>query len=104
MMQREVAERVTAAPGSRRYGYLSVLSQLHAQPRIVLKLPPGVFSPPPEVHSALVSFEITQPAIHSAKLRKGFARETGSPEEDEEKFLALVKLCWPSHRNGRRTP
>ena len=58
LMQREVAERVTAKAGSRSYGYLSVLAQLDSEPHIALAVPPGAFSPPPRVHSALVDFPI----------------------------------------------
>lgn len=54
MFQREVAERLTAPPGSPAYGRLSVLTQWLAEPRILFTLPPGAFIPPPEVHSALV--------------------------------------------------
>ena len=59
LVQREVAERITAHPGSRAYGYLSVLAQCYSRPRIVLEVPPGAFSPPPKVRSALVNFEMT---------------------------------------------
>jgi len=62
VVQREVADRIAAAPGSRAYGYLSVLAQSYAVPRVALTIPPGAFAPPPAVHSALVSFEITGPA------------------------------------------
>ena len=63
LVQREVATRITAAPGSRAYGYLSVLAQLFSKPRIVLTVPPGAFSPPPKVQSALVGFELTSAAL-----------------------------------------
>ena len=55
VIQLEVAERLTASPGSRSYGYLSVLTQLFARPELVLRLPPEAFRPPPEVDSALVT-------------------------------------------------
>lgn len=58
MAQKEVAERLTAEAGSRSYGLLSIFSQLLSENRIVLKLPPGAFTPPPKVHSALVEFRI----------------------------------------------
>jgi 16S rRNA (adenine1518-N6/adenine1519-N6)-dimethyltransferase len=54
MFQREVAERIVARPGTRAYGRLAVLAQWRAQPRIALTLPPGAFTPPPKVHSAVV--------------------------------------------------
>lgn len=53
MVQREVAERVTANPGSRDYGLLSVTVQLHGPVERLFTLPPGAFSPPPEVHSTV---------------------------------------------------
>lgn len=54
MFQREVADRITAAPGSRNYGRLSVLCGWLTQARRVLDLPPGAFTPPPKVSSAVV--------------------------------------------------
>ena len=56
MFQREVAERIVAAPGSKAYGRLSVLAQWRTQPRIALSLPPAAFTPPPKVSSAVVDF------------------------------------------------
>ena len=53
MVQREVADRVTARPGSRDYGLLSVAVQLHGPVEALFTLPPGAFSPPPEVHSTV---------------------------------------------------
>ena len=51
LVQREVAERIAARPGSRDYGLLSVVTQLHARVEVLFTLPPGAFSPPPKVHS-----------------------------------------------------
>ena len=56
MFQREVAERIVAAPGSKAYGRLSVLSQWRTEPHIVMHLPAEVFTPPPKVASAVVVF------------------------------------------------
>lgn len=53
MIQREVAERVTAKPGSRAYGLLSVVVQMHGQVESLFTLPPSAFSPPPEVYSSV---------------------------------------------------
>lgn len=53
MVQREVADRVTAAPGSRDYGLLSVSVQMHGPVEPMFTLPPSAFSPPPEVHSTV---------------------------------------------------
>ncbi|MDO6455725.1 16S rRNA (adenine(1518)-N(6)/adenine(1519)-N(6))-dimethyltransferase RsmA [Celeribacter halophilus] len=57
MFQREVAERIVAQPGSKKYGRLAILSQWRTNARIVMELPPEAFSPPPKVHSAVVHFE-----------------------------------------------
>ncbi len=54
LVQREVAERMAASPGSRDYGYLSVLVQLYATPKILFHVPPGAFSPPPKVDSSVI--------------------------------------------------
>ena len=54
MFQREVAERIVAAPGSKAYGRLAILAQWRCDARIVLHLPPGAFTPPPKVSSAVV--------------------------------------------------
>jgi 16S rRNA (adenine1518-N6/adenine1519-N6)-dimethyltransferase len=56
MMQREVAERVAATPGNRDYGLLSATSQLYCRVENLFTLPPGAFSPPPEVHSTVLRF------------------------------------------------
>src|SRR5262249_4248186 len=54
MLQREVADRISAPPGGRDYGVLSILIQLHADVRPLLALPPGAFRPAPKVRSAVV--------------------------------------------------
>ncbi|HXQ09660.1 MAG TPA: 16S rRNA (adenine(1518)-N(6)/adenine(1519)-N(6))-dimethyltransferase RsmA [Caulobacteraceae bacterium] len=57
MFQKEVAERITAAPASAAYGRLSVLAQALSEPEIVMTLPARAFTPPPRVESAVVRFE-----------------------------------------------
>jgi 16S rRNA (adenine1518-N6/adenine1519-N6)-dimethyltransferase len=54
MFQREVAERLTAAPRSKSYGRLSVLVQWLAEPQILFDVPPRAFVPPPKVTSSVV--------------------------------------------------
>ncbi|MDO6480691.1 16S rRNA (adenine(1518)-N(6)/adenine(1519)-N(6))-dimethyltransferase RsmA [Shimia thalassica] len=54
MFQREVAERIVAQPGSKAYGRLAILAQWRADAKIVMHLPPGAFTPPPKVSSAVV--------------------------------------------------
>jgi 16S rRNA (adenine1518-N6/adenine1519-N6)-dimethyltransferase len=57
MMQREVADRVSAAPGVRDYGLLSATAQMNAQVESLFTLPPSAFSPPPEVYSTVLRLE-----------------------------------------------
>jgi 16S rRNA (adenine1518-N6/adenine1519-N6)-dimethyltransferase len=54
LVQREVAERVIAAPGSKVYGALSVNVQAVARGELIARVPPGAFSPPPTVDSAVL--------------------------------------------------
>ncbi|PZX17509.1 dimethyladenosine transferase [Palleronia aestuarii] len=54
MFQREVAQRIVAAPGSKAYGRLAILSQWRSEARIVLDVPPEAFTPAPKVRSAVV--------------------------------------------------
>ena len=61
MFQREVAERITAAPGSKAYGRLAVLAQWRAEARIRFEVPPRAFTPPPNVTSAVVHVVPTEP-------------------------------------------
>jgi 16S rRNA (adenine1518-N6/adenine1519-N6)-dimethyltransferase len=57
MFQKEVAERIVAAPGSKAYGRLAVISQWRCTARIAMTLKPDAFTPPPKVSSAVVVFE-----------------------------------------------
>ena len=54
MFQKEVAERIVAKPGSKAYGRLALLAQWRCEAKIVLTLPPGAFTPPPKIDSAVV--------------------------------------------------
>ena len=54
MVQKEVADRIAAKPGSRDYGLLSATAQLFARVDKLFTLPPEAFSPPPEVHSTVL--------------------------------------------------
>jgi 16S rRNA (adenine1518-N6/adenine1519-N6)-dimethyltransferase len=62
MLQREVADRLMARPGSKEYGVLSVLIGLSADVDRLLALPPGAFRPAPKVQSALVRLRFHAPA------------------------------------------
>jgi 16S rRNA (adenine1518-N6/adenine1519-N6)-dimethyltransferase len=87
LVQREVAERLTARPGSRAYGYLSVLAQFHSEPRVAFVIPPGAFSPPPKVQSALVDFRMR-------------ARFPEWSRQDRLHFLEFVKRCFAQKRKN----
>ncbi|MDX8407753.1 MAG: 16S rRNA (adenine(1518)-N(6)/adenine(1519)-N(6))-dimethyltransferase RsmA [Mariprofundaceae bacterium] len=79
MYQREVAERIAAGPGSKIYGGLSVLVRHFYDVKRLLTLPPGAFSPPPKVHSAVILLTPhgrTPPCPYAdlqRTVRKGFA-------------------------------
>lgn len=83
MMQREVADRVTAQPGNRNYGALSAATRMHAAATALFTLPPTAFSPPPEVYSTVVRLDFAprfeelrvDPAGFNQFLRAGFAQK-----------------------------
>jgi 16S rRNA (adenine1518-N6/adenine1519-N6)-dimethyltransferase len=58
MVQREVADRIAAQPGSRDYGILSATAQLYARVENLFTLPPAAFNPPPKVHSSVLRLTI----------------------------------------------
>ena len=66
MLQKEVADRIVAAPGSADYGVLSVLVQWKASVTRLLTLPPGAFRPPPKVRSALIRLAFRPPEVNVA--------------------------------------
>lgn len=68
MVQLEVAERLTAAPGAGAYGPLGVLAQTWSDAEIVLRLPPGAFRPPPRVQSAVVQLRFRPARVAIADL------------------------------------
>ena len=80
MFQREVAERIVAAPNSKAYGRLSVLAQWRCRSEIIYHIPPQAFTPPPKVNSAMVQFipyPKMQPACDIAMLSKVTAAAFG---------------------------
>jgi 16S rRNA (adenine1518-N6/adenine1519-N6)-dimethyltransferase len=85
VIQREVADRLTARPGTKEYGYLSVVTQFYSKPEMALELPPEAFRPPPEVDSALVTLKFPG---DSANLQAS----------DAAKFLEFVKTCFAQKR------
>jgi 16S rRNA (adenine1518-N6/adenine1519-N6)-dimethyltransferase len=58
MVQREVADRIAAQPGSRDYGLLSATAQLYCRVDNLFTLPPGAFTPPPKVHSSVLRLTV----------------------------------------------
>jgi 16S rRNA (adenine1518-N6/adenine1519-N6)-dimethyltransferase len=84
MVQREVADRVTAKPGSRDYGLLSVTLQLYGSTESLFTLPPEAFSPPPEVHSTV--------------FRWHFAPRFATLGVEEAPFIRLLKQSFAQKR------
>jgi len=88
MLQKEVAERIAAPPGGKEYGFLSVLVQLYALPRILFNVPPGAFTPRPEVDSSVMTLLMRDcPAVSV---------------EDENFFMVVVKAAFSQRRKTLR--
>lgn len=72
MIQKEVAERIAANPGTKDYGALSVAVNYYAKPRMICHVPPSSFIPMPKVSSSVISLDIlTEPPV-LAKNEKGY--------------------------------
>jgi 16S rRNA (adenine1518-N6/adenine1519-N6)-dimethyltransferase len=84
MVQREVADRISAEPGSRDYGLLSATAQLFARVEKLFTLPPEAFSPPPEVHSSVLRFTMA-PRLEELQAQA-------------EPFIAFLKLAFAQKR------
>jgi 16S rRNA (adenine1518-N6/adenine1519-N6)-dimethyltransferase len=87
LVQREVAERLAASPGTKDWGLLSVLLQQRADVRVARIVPRGAFHPPPRVESAVIVVE----------LRPGAA-----PSPDPARFRRLVKAGFAQRRKTLR--
>jgi 16S rRNA (adenine1518-N6/adenine1519-N6)-dimethyltransferase len=84
MLQREVAERLAAPPGSKVYGSLSVLTQLYCDVRLALRVPPMAFRPPPKVDSSVVHLRVRhEPRVVLA---------------DERRFHTVVRAAFGQRR------
>ena len=70
LVQKEVAERITARKGSRDYGYLSALCRLYAEPELLFVIKPGSFQPPPKVDSAVVRLLLRRQAPQQPELER----------------------------------
>ncbi|HVZ74680.1 MAG TPA: 16S rRNA (adenine(1518)-N(6)/adenine(1519)-N(6))-dimethyltransferase RsmA [Polyangia bacterium] len=88
MVQRELAQRVVAPPGSRTYGRLSVTVQQHAEAKIMFHVPPGAFHPPPSVVSSVMRL-----AIRATPL---------APARDAALFDEVVKQAFSTRRKMLR--
>jgi 16S rRNA (adenine1518-N6/adenine1519-N6)-dimethyltransferase len=86
LIQKEVAERITAKPCTREYGYLSVECQLYTQTEYLFNVAPGAFQPPPKVDSAVIRLTPRQ--------------ELAVP--DPEPFLKFVSACFQQKRKMLR--
>jgi 16S rRNA (adenine1518-N6/adenine1519-N6)-dimethyltransferase len=99
LMQREVAVRLTARPGGRDYGYLTVLARVFSSPCLLLDVPRGAFSPPPQVESVLVGFEMRSPPVGPSTASGMGARGATALDSDEvERFLGFVQACFARKR------
>ena len=84
MVQKEVAERMVAAPGSKIYGALSVSVQYYTEPRMLFEISPKCFMPAPEVTSAVVSMDVRQtPPVQV---------------QEEKRFFQVVKTAFSQRR------
>jgi 16S rRNA (adenine1518-N6/adenine1519-N6)-dimethyltransferase len=84
MVQKEVAERLAASPGSRDYGLLSATAQLYGRVEQLFTLPPGAFAPAPKVHSSVIRITI-KPRLQSLRVA-------------EAEFIGFLKLCFGQKR------
>jgi len=84
MLQREVAERMVASPGSKTYGPLSIFIQLFSNISICFYIKPSAFFPPPKVESAVVHMSFRKKPVVNL--------------EDEEWFKKVVKGCFGYRR------
>ncbi len=88
LVQREVADRIAAKPGSRDYGLLSATAQLYARVEKLFTLPPGAFAPPPKVHSTALRLTM---APRQKELRLG-------DSDTENGFIDFLKLSFGQKR------
>lgn len=88
MVQREVAERMVAKPGSRIYGALSVAVQYYTDPAIVLDVPPRSFIPAPEVDSVVIACKVREQPAVQVRSEKMFFRVVKAAFGQRRKTLA----------------
>lgn len=102
LMQKEVAERLTAVPGTREYGYLSVETRLFTVPEILFHVPPGAFSPPPKVDSAAVRLTprppldaLPEPAPFLGFVSRAFRHKRKTLRNNLAPFYGNQIASWP---------
>ncbi len=96
MFQKEVAERIAAAPGGKAYGRLAVLSQWRARPTVLFDVPPTAFVPPPQVTSSVVHIEPVEPP-ENAPTVSALERVTAAAFGQRRKMLrAALKQLTPA--------
>jgi 16S rRNA (adenine1518-N6/adenine1519-N6)-dimethyltransferase len=94
MLQREVATRLTASPGTKDYGVLTILIGRHASVQPVLQLPAGAFRPVPKVQSTLVRLQFHAPSP-SVQDEQVFESVTQAIFTRRRKTLANALLAYP---------
>jgi len=72
MIQKEVAQRITAKPSTKDYGALSVGVNYYSEPRLICSVPPSAFIPMPKVSSAVISLDIRKEAPVKVNSEKGY--------------------------------
>jgi 16S rRNA (adenine1518-N6/adenine1519-N6)-dimethyltransferase len=89
LVQREVADRIAAEPGSRDYGLLSATAQLYARVEKLISLPPGAFAPPPKVHSTVLRLTMAPRQEELGLNENGY---------NEDAFINFLKLSFGQKR------
>jgi 16S rRNA (adenine1518-N6/adenine1519-N6)-dimethyltransferase len=108
MVQKEVADRLTAGPGSRSYGVPSVKLAWYAEARPAGKVPPSVFWPVPNVDSGLVAFTKREPPCPGPGAHESGAHESGAQDrpgsgaEDRAAVFAVVDAAFAQRRKTLR--
>jgi 16S rRNA (adenine1518-N6/adenine1519-N6)-dimethyltransferase len=98
MVQREVADRIVAVPGTRDYGLLSVTVQMYGAVERLFTLPPSAFSPPPDVHSTVIRWRFAPRFAEFGVEEAGFLRFARQVFAQKRKTLAnnLRAACYES--------
>jgi len=96
MFQKEVAQRIVAQPGSKAYGRLAVLAQWRSDARIVMELPPGAFTPPPKIRSAVVHLTARETPRYPARAATLFALTARAFGQRRKMLRASLKPMHPA--------